>query len=122
MKKNYVFLYGTILREESNHHLIEDEEFIDVGVIQNFKMVDLGIFPGIIPGDGVVSGEIYLVCDDAIEMLDLFMAEGELFVRKTVKVFTSNLEYEAYVYIYNKEVKNPIYLGEKTYSWKNRLK
>ena len=122
MKKNYVFLYGTILRDENNHHLIEDEEFIDSGVIQGYKMINLGIFPGIIPGNGAVLGEIYLVCDDAIEMLDIFMDEGNLFVRKTVKVFTSRLEYEAYVYVYNKEVKNPVYLGEKTYAWKNRLR
>ena len=122
MKKNYVFLYGTILRDENNHHLIEDEEFIENGVIQGYKMINLGIFPGIIPGSGAVLGELYSVCDDAIEMLDIFMDEGNLFVRKMVKVFTSDSEYEAHVYVYNKKVDNPIYLGDKTYAWKNREK
>lgn len=122
MKKYYVFTYGTLMKGERNHHLISDDDYIDKGVINGFKMFNLGTYPGISSGMGSVLGELYLVDETTLAKIDELEEEGSLYVRRMTKVYTSDLEYDAYVYIYNKYVNNPIYLGNKTYSWKNRIK
>ena len=120
MKGNYVFTYGTLLRGERNHHLISDRDFISEGYVKGFKMFNLGRYPGIEYGEGTVLGEIYLVDDKTLAELDYLEEEGSLYLRKTTKVYTANNEYEAYIYVYNHKVDNPNYLGNETYSWKNR--
>ena len=83
-------------------------------------MFNLGTYPGIECGEGVVLGELYLVDDDTLRMLDELEEEGYLYLRETAVVYTQNFTIEAYVYVYNHEVINPLYLGDRVYSWKNR--
>ena len=120
MKNNYVFTYGTLLKGERNHHLINDDDFVSEGMIKNYKMFNLGTYPGIESGDGIVLGELYLVDDNTLKMLDDLEEAGFLYLRKTTMVYTSETKLEAYVYVYNQEVNNPKYLGDGVYSWKNR--
>ena len=120
MKRNYVFTYGTLLKGERNHHLISDADFVCTGCIRGFKMFNLGAYPGIEYGDGRVLGELYLVDDLTLEKLDILEEEGSLYIRTTSRVYTDDNEYEAYVYVYNHEVENPNYLGDRIYSWRNR--
>ena len=118
MKNNYVFTYGTLLKGERNHHLINDDDFIAEGFIKNFKMFNLGTYPGIESGDGIVLGELYLVDDNTLCMLDELEEEGFLYLRQTTTVYTRDNTIEAYVYVYNQKVINPLYMGDEVYSWK----
>ena len=122
MKRNYVFTYGTLLRGERNHHYLKDDDFVCTGCIRGFKMFNLGTYPGIEYGDGRVLGELYLVDDATLEKLDYLEEEGSLYIRVISRVYTDDNEYESYVYVYNHEVENPNYLGDRIYSWKNREK
>ena len=47
LKSNYVFTYGTLLKGERNHHLINDDDFVSEGSIKNYRMFNLGRYPGI---------------------------------------------------------------------------
>ena len=120
MKNNYVFTYGTLLKGERNHHLLNDDDFVSEGYIKNFKMFDLGTYPGIEYGEGIVMGELYLVDDATLKMLDELEEEGFLYFRRKTVVYTQDFTIEAYVYVYANKVINPLYLGDGVYSWKNR--
>ena len=119
MKSNYVFTYGTLLKGERNHYnYLSDEDFICDGFIDGFVMFNLGRYPGIYEGEGLVLGELYLVDEKTLAKLDYLEEEGSLYIRKTTKVYSSNKTYEAFVYIYNLHEDNPTYLGDGLYSWK----
>ena len=38
---NYVFVYGTLMKNERNHYLLNDSEFIGNGNIKNYFMLDM---------------------------------------------------------------------------------
>ena len=120
LKKNYVFTYGTLMKGERNHYYLNDADYVCDATINGFRMIDLKSYPGIEPGDGIVVGELYLVDDNTLKMLDDLEEAGFLYLRKTTMVYTSETKLEAYVYVYNQEVNNPKYLGDGVYSWKNR--
>ena len=120
LKNNYVFTYGTLLRGERNHHYLSDEDFVCDAYIKGFKMFDLGRYPGIENGDGIVLGELYLVDDDTLKHLDYLEEVDVLYLRKITKIYTNDKEYEGYIYVYNLKVDEYKYLGEGIYSWKNK--
>ena len=117
LKKNYVFTYGTLMKGEVNHYKLRNAEYVCDGVISGYKMFNLDCFPAIKESEGTVLGELYLVSDELLKELDYFEGEGSLYIRKTTKVYSLDKEYEAYVYVYNKESNNK-YLGNGLYSYK----
>lgn len=72
------------------------------------RLYDLGRFPGLLPGEGQVQGELFAICDERVlRVLDRFEAfdpndpEGSLFVRKRAKLVQP--EADAWIYYYNRE-------------------
>ena len=120
MGRHFVFVYGTLLKGERNHHLMDDKDFLASGRIYGFRMFNLGTYPGIEYGDGEVLGELYIVSDETLAKLDMLEEEGTLYRRVITRVDIVHNEYEAFVYVYNQKVKDPEYLciGYNTYSWK----
>lgn len=101
---HYVFTYGTLKRGYRNHHYLKNSKFICEASIDGFYMFDLGKYPGIYEGSGVIYGEIYEVDDDELREMDLLEEEGSLYIRKSIRV--NNLD--AWIYVYNKKVDNLI--------------
>lgn len=55
---NHVFVYGTLLRGECNHHWISPyTSNVRQGMVRGI-LVDLGPYPALVPGKGEVRGEI----------------------------------------------------------------
>lgn len=118
LKKNYVFTYGTLMRDERNHHLLQDEDYFSDGSIEGYYMFNLGRYPGILPGKGTILGELYLIDDETLAKLDILEEEGSLYSRIKSTVYTSTGIYEAFVYVYlnnNLDIKVDEY---SVYSWK----
>ena len=66
-----IFVYGTLLKGDYNHVLLGNSTFIGTGrTTPNFNLVDLGSFPGLINGNGIVTGEVYEVNEDTLARLD----------------------------------------------------
>jgi gamma-glutamylcyclotransferase (GGCT)/AIG2-like uncharacterized protein YtfP len=122
MARHFVFTYGTLLYGERNHHLMDDENFLSEGRIKGFKMFNLGTYPGIEYGDGEVLGELYIVDDETLARLDYLEEEGTLYRREKTRIYTAHNEYDAFVYVYNLEVTDPVYIKNEynVYSWKKR--
>lgn len=73
------------------------------------SLYDLGEYPGLRPGDGVVTGELFEIKDmrilrdlDEYEKYDASDRAGSLYVRRSVRLVEPSVD--AWVYFYNEEV------------------
>ena len=99
------FVYGTLMRGERAEHLLSEATYIGRCRLQDYAMYHLGRYPGIQPCAGeVVYGELYLIHDQMVQMLDEYEVEGTLYDRKTVTVQWEDQLVEAEAYIYKKDV------------------
>ena len=119
---NYVFVYGTLLKDERNHYLLENSEYIGSGYIKDYYMFNLGTYPGIQKGNGKVLGEVYKVNKTTEDLLDQLEEVGYLYDKVLEKIILdNNEEISAYVYVYILvEIKDTLHLNE--YNWKQLKK
>ena len=93
-----VFVYGTLLRGEPNHRLLDRARFVQEARTEpRFELVDLGPFPAMVAGGaGAVVGEVYAV--DRRALADLDRLEGHpRFYRRTAVRLEDGAVAEAYV-------------------------
>ena len=98
-----VFVYGTLMQGESNHdYYLRDSSCKGKATVSGFEMYDIGYFPGIVPGEGTVPGELFEVDEDTLQSLDGLEGEGSLYIRKPVQVTLETGEKVfASIYVYN---------------------
>lgn len=102
-----LLLYGSLRRGEPMFDrlgLSDALEFVAPAAFAG-ELYDLGDYPGALPGDGMVSGELYRIRDPGIlEALDRYeefyvrKPEDSLFLRRAVSIPGQG---EAWVYFYN---------------------
>jgi len=113
-KKNAIkiFVYGTLRKGQCRNSILSRCEFIGLGILYHFLMYDLGEYPAIIPGNGKVKGELYIVNKEILKKLDYIEGVPFLFKREKVSIILLNSEYyqlEAYAYVYCNEIqKKPL--------------
>ncbi|MCA1790542.1 MAG: gamma-glutamylcyclotransferase [Thioalkalivibrio sp.] len=84
-----LFVYGTLLRGLSRAQMLRGSRLLGPALLSG-RLFDLGSYPGLLAGPGLVVGEIYLVDTSALQRLDRvedFDArdpEGSLYRRETV--------------------------------------
>ena len=114
----YVFVYGTLLKDERNHYLLENSEYVGKGHINNYYMFNVLTYPGIHSGNGKVLGEVYKVDNKTEKLLDQLEEVGYLYDKVLEKVYLeNNIELNAYVYVYILDKKED-FLHLNEYSWK----
>ncbi|MBR4120297.1 MAG: gamma-glutamylcyclotransferase [Spirochaetales bacterium] len=99
-----IFVYGTLMRGEYNHRLIESQELEGEGFIRGFNLYNLGHYPGIRPSkhpEHVVYGEVYLVDDRTLERVNQLEGEGSLYLLQFTEVIMKDKTVSAGVYVYN---------------------
>ncbi len=86
----FVFVYGTLKIGQGNHSLIKEigGVCIKTGITNEpkFDLVDLGAFPGLIPGSFYVYGEYYEIKDEMIKHLDWLEGHPSFYCRKRIKM------------------------------------
>jgi gamma-glutamylcyclotransferase (GGCT)/AIG2-like uncharacterized protein YtfP len=105
MTKNYVFVYGTLRRNEPNHRLLQGAELVAEQAWTNGEMYDTGLgYPALKDSEnGNVFGEMYLVSDEQLRLLDELEGHREgaadnLYDRKKQVINHDCGETEAFVY------------------------
>ena len=102
-----VFVYGTLRKGDTRFGV---PTFVDMAhpeaYLENFQLVHLGGFPGIIPGKGRVRGEVHLYSTfemlDRIEGFSESSPDGSLFVREKVMVeLPGGGELQTSTYVFN---------------------
>jgi gamma-glutamylcyclotransferase (GGCT)/AIG2-like uncharacterized protein YtfP len=105
-KANYLFVYGTLKRGGSRHWILQNFPLLGLAKAKGFVLYDLGPYPAMVPGAGVVYGEVYEVSEEALQALDWVESVPVLYRRELIEVvFEDGFSLKAWAYIYNGNVK-----------------
>lgn len=100
--KSKIFVYGTLMKNMRNHYYLEDSTYMGETEISGYEMYDLGYYPGIVKGNGIIKGEVYEVTEDVMKKIDILENEGNLYLKKE----ENTLFGKVYIYVYNKTLYN----------------
>jgi gamma-glutamylaminecyclotransferase len=104
-----VFVYGTLKRGGSNHHLMAGQKFLgEARTPPGFRLYDLGGHPGMIlkPDDRAgVTGEVWSVNTACLAQLDILegLAEG-IYRRVTTKLLPPFADQSVETYLYAQSI------------------
>lgn len=109
IKMTLVFVYGTLLQGLERHTALGDSVFVGPAIMGGAKLYDLGTYPGVVQGEGEVTGELYRVNQatlaklDAIEGYKSEAPQASLYIRSQhqVRLFATGESVQAQVYIFN---------------------
>ncbi len=103
---NYLFVYGTLKRGGSIHWILDGYPFLGRARAKGFVLYDLGPYPAMVRGAGVVYGEVYEVSEEVLQALDWVEGVPVLYRRELIEVvFEDGTPLKAWAYIYNGNVK-----------------
>lgn len=106
-----VFVYGTLKKGFALHGHMQSKQiqFLGEGTLDQVNLLHLGWYPGVVEGDGQVTGEVYTVPDTHVRKLDMVEGSPFLFKRETRKISmaapnpgAAGPEVEAEVYYYQR--------------------
>ncbi len=110
-----VFVYGTLMDGEDNHHFLENSTCLGKAAIEGYDMYNVGgFYPAIIPGNSRIIGELYEVPENDMASIDMLEGEGSLYIRKC-EITTDNEM--AYIYEYARDTEGL----DKIDSWKEYI-
>ena len=97
-----IFVYGTLLRGESNHRELGPARFVaDACTEPRYELVSLGHYPALLEhGSDAVRGEIFDVPEEWLGHLDLFEDVPTLYERKRITLTNS----DAIAYVMRRDV------------------
>lgn len=99
-----VFVYGTLMEGEANHGYLENSQCLGKGTVEGYVMHDVGWYPAIVPGDGLIIGELYDVPVGDMPAIDSLEGEGSLYAKKCERVTVNGENILAFVYIFLEDV------------------
>lgn len=101
--KHNLFTYGTLKRGFSNNHLLESSKYAGTAkTLGKYSLYESGI-PFVFKGEAVshIYGELYLVDELTLKIIDRLEGHPEWYRRKEVKVVTEKEEtVTAWLYFY----------------------
>jgi gamma-glutamylcyclotransferase (GGCT)/AIG2-like uncharacterized protein YtfP len=102
-----VFVYGTLKQAYGNYQLVSDLcESAAGGTVEGFVLLDLGAFPGAVPGKGKTRGEVLTLTQptEALKRLDRLEGVPRLYTRESVTVaLDDGTEKTAWMYVLAKD-------------------
>lgn len=113
--RGLVFVYGSLRKGFGNHGRLKTAEFIGYGktVSNGWTMLDLGAFPGVVPGGKThIFGEIYRCDRECWDGLDSLEGYPSLYNRECVEVKSGELLYNCNMYVYQEHKRNVVESGD----------
>lgn len=102
-----LFVYGTLMKEESNHRFLKNNCVIGDAVASGYTLYDTGHgYPAVKhSSEGDVSGELYLISEDDLKQIDYLEDNGDMYTREfTIVTDKKGCKHLALIYVYNYEV------------------
>ncbi|MDY2735636.1 gamma-glutamylcyclotransferase family protein [Intestinibacter sp.] len=102
-----LFVYGTLMKNESNHYFMENACVVCDAVASGYTLYDTGYgYPAVKHSlEGDVSGELYLISKKDLKYIDQLEDNGDLYTREFTIVTDSNgNKHLALIYVYNYNV------------------
>lgn len=56
-----IFVYGSLRHKQGNSHWMTNAQLLGDFSIDNYQLYSLGHYPGAVPGNGTVHGEVYRI-------------------------------------------------------------
>lgn len=111
-----VFVYGTLLSGEVNHHLLEGAELLGRGCTEPcFTMFGLGAYPGVARGGSTaIAGEVYRVGMRELERLDRLEDYPRLYDRILIPTSFGS----AWIYLYRGRIRDRLVI--RTGDWRTQ--
>lgn len=105
----YLFVYGTLMRNQCNHYIIDCCVFIGRGYTkEKYSLHMKGNIPFMHDDEGIseIYGEIYMVTSDIMKDIDKLECNGDWYTRKQRQVICENnqTEYICWMYFCNEEI------------------
>ena len=79
-----LFVYGTLMAGESNHWWLKGAEFLGSDELEDAQLFNLGAYPMLLHGDGMVVGELYQISLQTVQLLDQLEGHPDYFQRNWV--------------------------------------
>lgn len=97
-----VFVYGTLMRGRSNHHVLKGAHFLGPAKAKGLALYRVTrSFPGVVhENGGEVIGEVYEIGKNLLKEIDLFEGQGYLYRREKVKIALEENRREANAWVY----------------------
>lgn len=125
MNQHYVFVYGTLRKHESNHHLLKDTTPVALQAWTKGSLFDTGAgYPALKESNkDIVYGELYLVSDEQLRSLDQLedyfgSGKNNLYDRIKQWIFHDTGKIEAYVYVISPKNENSLKAPIKSGDWR----
>lgn len=99
-----VFVYGSLRRGMGNHRLMGQSELMAEAHLSGFDMYQVSSFPAIVPGNGSVKGEVYLVDGATLARLDQLEGHPRMYRRSMVTVQAGDVLAQVWVYVWQRSV------------------
>lgn len=79
-----LFVYGTLLRGERNHHYLASARFMGEAATEpGFALYDFGAYPALSePGEHEVAGELYEIDEDTLARVDELEEHPDYYQRR----------------------------------------
>jgi len=85
--RHRVFVYGTLRKGGLYHSLLADADFLgEIRTTKDFKLLNLGAYPAMVPGHMAVLGELYEVPDALLADLDRLEGAPTLYYRAVIEL------------------------------------
>lgn len=65
-----IFVYGSLRTKQGNSHWMTNAQLLGNYNIENYQLYSLGHYPGAVPGNGTVQGEVYRIDNATLAELD----------------------------------------------------
>lgn len=88
MSLSHVFVYGTLRTGEANfdRFLASSARLGEARTAAHFTMLDMGGFPGLVPGATSIVGEVFLVNDETLARLDRLEGHPTFYRRELLEL------------------------------------
>ena len=93
-EKIMVFVYGTLMKGESNSHFLSNSKYIgEYKTDKRWGLINIGAFPALVPHVLAVEGEVYEISKGTLSTLDRLEGVSHgLYRRREIVVFDEDDE------------------------------
>ena len=95
-----IFVYGSLRRKQGNSHWMTNAQLMGEHTEKNFVLYSLGHYPGAVPGEGGVMGEVYRIDASTLSELDALRTQGGEYKRHLIQTPYGS----AWMYVYQRPV------------------
>ncbi|WP_130832026.1 gamma-glutamylcyclotransferase family protein [[Erwinia] mediterraneensis] len=95
-----IIVYGTLRRKQGNSHWMTNAQWLGDHQIEGYELYNLGLYPGVIAGDGQVYCEVYRIDASTLAELDALRTRGDEYKRQLIPTPYGS----AWLYVYQRSV------------------